>query len=117
MSLLHFTDQTFDTEVLKSDKPVLVDFFADWCGPCKRMSPILDELSNELSDKVMIAKVDTMANPDIASKLDPISIRSIPAFVLYDADGTIVAHLVGARSKEALVADIATALEWEDGDF
>ena len=114
---VELTTEAYDEFISSSDLPILVDFWADWCGPCRRMSPILDELSNELSDKVMIAKVDTMANPDIASKLDGISIRSIPAFVLYDADGTMVAHLVGARSKEALVADIATALEWEDGDF
>lgn len=92
------TDASFDADVLNSDKPVLVDFWADWCGPCKMIAPALEEISEELADKVTIAKVDIMENTDIAAK---IGVQSIPLLVLFK-NGEAVAHKLGAAPKSQL---------------
>ena len=92
------TDASFAADVLQSDKPVLVDFWADWCGPCKMIAPALEEISEELADKVTIAKVDIMENTDIAAK---IGVQSIPLLVLFK-NGEAVAHKLGAAPKSQL---------------
>lgn len=92
------TDASFEADVLKSDKPVLVDFWADWCGPCKMIGPALEEISDELADKVTIAKMDIVENTDIPGQ---IGVQSIPLMVLFK-DGKPVAHKLGAAPKNAL---------------
>ena len=92
------TDASFQSDVLDSDKPVLVDFWADWCGPCQMIAPALEEISDELADKVTIAKVDIMENTDIAAKM---GVQSIPLMVLFK-NGEPVANKLGAAPKGAL---------------
>jgi thioredoxin 1 len=92
------TDASFEADVLNSDVPVLVDFWADWCGPCKMIAPALEEISEELAGKVTIAKVDIMENTDTASKY---GVQSIP-FLLVFKNGEAVAERLGAAPKSAL---------------
>ena len=92
------TDASFQADVLDADKPVLVDFWADWCGPCKMIAPALEELSEELSDQVTIAKMDIMENPDVPGQM---GVQSIPFLVLFK-DGKPVAQQMGAAPKNAL---------------
>ncbi len=98
----------FESEVLKSDKPVLVDFWATWCMPCRMMSPILDELAQDMVDKVKIVKVNTEEeeNQELASQYE---IQSIPNMKLFK-NGEVVAEFVGMKSKEALKDEIEQAL-------
>jgi thioredoxin 1 len=100
------TDASFSSDVLESDKPVLVDFWADWCGPCKQIGPALEEISDELADKVTIAKMDIMANPDIPGKM---GVQSIPLMVLFK-DGKPVAHQLGAAPKSQIKGWIESVL-------
>ena len=98
MATIAVTDASFADDVLKSDKPVLVDFWADWCGPCKMIAPALEEISEELADKVTIAKVDIMDSTDTAAKF---GVQSIPLMVLFK-NGEPVAQKLGAAPKSQL---------------
>ena len=100
MPTIAVTDASFEDDVLKSDKPVLVDFWADWCGPCKMIAPALEEISDELADQVTIAKMDIMENTDTPGKL---GVQGIPYLVLYK-NGERAAELTGARPKSQLKA-------------
>ena len=92
------TDASFAADVLGSDKPVLVDFWADWCGPCKMIAPALEEISEELADKVSIVKMDIMENTSIPGE---IGVQSIPLMVLFK-NGEAVAQKLGAAPKSQL---------------
>lgn len=100
------TDASFADDVLNSDKPVLVDFWADWCGPCKMIGPALEEISEELADKVTIAKVDIMENTDTAAKF---GVQSIPLMLLFK-NGEVVAQKLGAAPKSQLKGWLEGAL-------
>ena len=92
------TDASFQSDVLDSDVPVLVDFWADWCGPCKMIAPALEEISDELAGQVTIAKMDIMENPEVAGQ---IGVQSIPLMVLFK-NGQPVARKLGAAPKSQL---------------
>jgi thioredoxin 1 len=98
MSIVHVNNENFETDVLKSGKPVLVDFWAEWCGPCKMIAPILEEISTEYDDRLQIAKVDVEENQAIAMQY---GIRSIPTLMIFK-DGVVQAQHVGMLSKEQL---------------
>ena len=98
----HTTDATFEADVLKSTQPVLVDYWAEWCGPCKMIAPILDEVASSYSGKLQIAKMNVDENRDIPAKF---GIRGIPTLMLFK-DGVLAATKVGAMSKAQLTAFI-----------
>jgi len=102
-NLVVLTDKNFDAEVTQSEMPVLVDFYADWCAPCRMMAPIIEELADEYTGKVKVCKLDTDANRDAASRF---GISAIPTVILFSG-GEIVQRFVGISSK----ADFATALD------
>ncbi|MFV0477560.1 MAG: thioredoxin TrxA [Parahaliea sp.] len=104
--IVHVNDANFDEHVLKSDLPVLVDFWAEWCGPCKMIAPILDELAPEYEGKLKICKVDVDANPEIPAKF---GIRGIPTLILFKG-GNAEATKVGAVSKSQLVEFVQEAI-------
>ncbi|MFQ5494617.1 MAG: thioredoxin [Phycisphaerae bacterium] len=93
---LEFSDDNFDEAVLSSDTPVLVDFWAEWCGPCKALAPVIDELATEYKDRVKIGKVDTDANKDVSVRF---SVSAIPTVILFNK-GEIVEKFVGLRGKK-----------------
>jgi len=104
--IVHVTDDTFETEILKADGPVLVDYWADWCGPCKMIAPILDEISDEYGDRLKVAKLNIDENPGTPPKY---GIRGIPTLMLFK-NGNVEATKVGAVSKSQLTAFIDSNL-------
>jgi thioredoxin 1 len=100
------TDATFTDDVLMSDKPVLVDFWAEWCGPCKMVAPVLEEIATDNADKLIVAKLNIDENPQIAANE---RIMSIPTMNVYKG-GQLVKQIVGAKPKAALLADLAEFL-------
>ena len=105
-NILHVTDDTFESEVLNSDKPVLVDYWAEWCGPCKMIAPILEEISSEYGEKLKLAKLNIDDNPATPPKY---GIRGIPTLMLF-RNGNVEATKVGAVSKSQLSAFIDSNL-------
>ncbi len=99
-NIVHVTDESFEQDVLKSGQPVLVDYWAEWCGPCKMIAPILEEIAQEYSDKLKIAKLNIDENPATPPKY---GIRGIPTLMLFK-DGNVEATKVGAVSKSQLSA-------------
>lgn len=103
---VQITDDTFETEVLQADKPVVVDFWATWCGPCKMIAPILEEVASEMSDKVKVTKLDVDANNKTAGKYNIMSIPSL----LFFKNGELVDQVVGAIPKAQLMARLEKVL-------
>jgi thioredoxin len=97
------TDKDFDVEVLKSDKPVVVDFWAEWCGPCRQVGPILEEIATEHADKLSVVKINIDENPQVPSKY---GIMQIPTLNVFKG-GEVVKQIIGAKPKAALMKDLA----------
>jgi thioredoxin 1 len=106
MATIAVTDDTFETEVKNSDIPVVVDFWAEWCGPCKQIGPSLEELSDEMAGKVKIVKVNVDENPMAPSQM---GVRGIPALFIFK-NGEVVANAAGARPKAALESWITESI-------
>ena len=106
MTVHNTTDSSFENDVIKSDMPVLVDFWAEWCGPCKMVSPILEELAGELGDKVKIVKVNIDENPETPTKF---GVRGIPTLMVFKG-GELVSTKVGAMPKQAMSEWVSSAL-------
>ncbi len=106
-NILKITDASFEQDVLQSSKPVLIDFWAEWCGPCRMLAPTLEEVAKDMSDRVIIAKMNIDENKEIPAKL---AIRGIPALLLFK-NGTCAATKVGVLSKSQLIAFLESNLE------
>lgn len=101
-NIVYITDSTFEDEVLKSDKPVILDFWAEWCAPCKMIAPILDELADEYKEEITVAKINIDENQSTPRKY---AVRGIPTLILFK-NGDVAATKVGAASKSQLAAFI-----------
>jgi thioredoxin 1 len=106
MGTVKVTDDSFDIDVLQSDVPVIVDFWAEWCGPCRMVAPILEEIAAKHEGKVTVAKLDIDANPETAQRYQ---ILSIPAMLVFQG-GEKVKEVIGAKPKAALLAEFADVL-------
>ena len=106
MEVIKLNNENFKTEVLESNKVVLIDFYADWCGPCKMMSPVIDEIANEVSENVKVCKLNVDEAQDIAIQYN---VMSIPTLVIIK-DGNVVDTLVGLRAKSEVLESINKAL-------
>ena len=104
--IIHVTDDSFEQEVLQSSDPILVDYWADWCGPCKMIAPVLDDIAEEYAGKIRVAKLNIDENPDTPPRY---GIRGIPTLMLFK-DGEVEATKVGAVSKSQLTAFIDSNL-------
>jgi thioredoxin 1 len=100
------TDATFTEEVRNSEKPVVVDFWADWCGPCRMMSPMIDQIAEAYADRIRVGKLDIDKNPETAAACHVMSVPSVFVYV----DGRPIKQIVGARSKSALLRELAEFL-------
>ena len=100
------TDATFEADVLKNDKPVLVDYWAEWCGPCKMVAPVLEAIAEEHGDKLDVVKLNVDENPVVTQKYNIMNIPTLGVF----KNGEVVMELVGARSKSALLRELADYL-------
>jgi len=105
-NIIELNDKNFEEEVIKSDKPVLVDFWAEWCGPCKMMMPTIEEIASDYSGRVRVGKLNTDENPGIASAS---SINAIPTVMLYK-NGEVVEKFVGVTPKERFAASLDSQL-------
>ena len=105
-NIVHVSDDSFDQDVLKAEGPVLVDFWAEWCGPCKMIAPVLEELADEYGEKLKVCKMDVDANPDTAPKY---GIRGIPTLLLFN-NGELAGTKVGALSRSQLTEFIDSAI-------
>jgi thioredoxin 1 len=105
-SIIHVADSTFEEQVLKSDSPVMVDYWAEWCGPCKMIAPILDEIADEYNGKLTVAKLNIDENQETPQKY---AVRGIPTLMIFK-DGEVAATKVGAVSKSQLSAFIDSAI-------
>lgn len=101
--LVQITDAGFEADVLGSDKPVVLDFWAPWCGPCRMMEPVLHEIAEEFGDKIVIGKLNVDENPAVAQKFDILSIPTLLVFV----NGEVAKKIVGAKPKKALLDDLS----------
>lgn len=106
MADVTFTDQTFESQVLQSKLPVIVDFWAPWCGPCRVVSPIIDELAKEFEGKITVGKLNVDENPDVAGTY---GVMSIPTVMIFK-DGKPLKSVVGAQGKESYKKNISEAL-------
>jgi thioredoxin 1 len=97
------TDATFDTEVLQSSKPVVVDYWAEWCGPCRMVAPVLEEIAGEHADKINVVKLNIDQNPKVAQRYQ---IMAIPTMSVFQ-NGEVVKQIVGAKPKAALLRELA----------
>jgi len=105
-AIVHVSDSSFESDVLGSEVPVLVDFWAEWCGPCKMIAPVLDEIAGEYEGRLKVCKVDVDSNPEVPGKF---GIRGIPTLILFKG-GNVEATKVGAVSKSQLVEFIDSGL-------
>ena len=97
------TDATFDEEVLKSDKPVIVDYWAEWCGPCRMVAPVLEEIATEHAGKINVVKINIDENPQVAQRYQILQIPTLNVF----SGGEVVKQVIGAKPKSALLRDLA----------
>lgn len=104
--IIHVTDSSFEEEVLKSEKPVILDYWAEWCGPCRMIAPILDEIADEYSDRITVAKINIDENQETPQKY---AVRGIPTLMIFK-EGDVAGTKVGAVSKSQLSAFIDSTL-------
>ena len=97
------TDATFDAEVLRNSKPVIVDYWAEWCGPCRQVAPVLEEIANEYADKIDVVKLNIDENPKVSTRY---RIMAIPTMSVFQ-NGEVVKQIVGAKPKAALLRELA----------
>jgi thioredoxin 1 len=104
--IIHTNDNNFEVDVLKSDKVILLDFWAEWCGPCKMIAPLLDEIAEQYADRLAVVKLNIDENPNVPAKYQ---IRSIPTLILFK-DGEVLAQKLGAMPKQDLTNFLETNL-------